>query len=958
MQYRDIIQRQENKLEKKQTKKDFIKAVITDSLGNDSGNGEIWADRNTRRVWIRESGSASISQVPCYLITPTIGLGVIVGFEPYSTIREVLATDKDFLGQTNTTGTSYESPSNEDFLPGGRLQLWLDPRLITPLVTYPFNNTSLSINIIAGDYPYAGTRKSFAGQVDYSLSAYQPAGPNEHCLVGLYLDANNDLQAIAGSTVSTAVTAPEPIWPTGAFRLSVVDLDDTQTSFVLADDIQDRRMAWSDTNDLGVPITGAIITGDTTPEWTVLPRGTSGQYVTPNSTTGELEWRDIPTVGITEFLYDLASDIATYFQLDTDVPTGGSQTIVSAAVSASDTLIFNLATNSGGPGVDFINDGIWHLHLHAQKSGPGTKDVTLKFRVYYRTDPGGVETQIGSGYSHSTGNLTTSAAEYDLHFALGATDIAITDRIVLKIYADISGAGANPTVTITVEGTTDSRLEIPALVSGIGASKGWPTAGKAMINNTEYDSVQLAIDGMASGDIIKVGQGTDSGGIVPDTSGSIVGLSPVETIITRSDNDSITVSNSAAANLTLENLTISQTGAGTSVACIQSNQNGLRLTNLDILKESGTPTNSTGVSVYGGSGDGTYLLNCRISVTTGTNKYGVYTSTAASVVVIEGGEINAATADIYIGHASSVVELRGPKLSGGGINNAAGGTVRGWYIDAYGRIVRIKPIGINNVRLTLTSGTPVTTADVTAATTIYAALYKGNTIEVFNGVGWIEAPFTELSLSLSGFTADKNSDLWVYDNAGTLALERTEWTNDTTRATALTTQDGRYVKSGATTRLYLGTFRTTSTTGQCEDSAANRFVWNYYNRVLRKLRKYDNTAHTYNTATWRPFNNSATSVQVNFVIGVVEDVVYSDVGETITWTAGDSFAYVGMGLNSTSAPATVNAAFALAGAALVWVHGVHIPQTGYNFICPLEYSTATGNAPTWNESEMLAEAKC
>lgn len=199
----------------------------------------------------------------------------------------------------------------------------------------------------------------------------------------------------------------------------------------------------------------------------------------------------------------------------------------------------------------------------------------------------------------------------------------------------------------------------------------------------DYTTIQGAIDAMAAGDIIEVGAGTDTGGIVPDTAGAIVGLSPVETIITASANDSITVDNSAGTdNLTLENLTVANTGAGTSIACIQSNKDGLRLYELVINKVSGTPTNSTGVSVYGGSGTGTYLRNCKITVSTGTNKYGIYASTAACNIVIEGGEINAATADIYVGHASAVIELRGVKLLGGGINNASGGTVKGWYLDA------------------------------------------------------------------------------------------------------------------------------------------------------------------------------------------------------------------------------------------------------------------------------------
>ena len=42
-----------------------------------------------------------------------------------------------------------------------------------------------------------------------------------------------------------------------------------------------------------------------------------------------------------------------------------------------------------------------------------------------------------------------------------------------------------------------------------------------------------------------------------------------------------------------------------------------------------------------------------------------------------------------------------------------------------------------NGRLTLTSGTPVTTNDVTAATTIYYTPYKGNAIQLYNGTNWI-----------------------------------------------------------------------------------------------------------------------------------------------------------------------------------------------------------------------------
>jgi len=173
-------------------------------------------------------------------------------------------------------------------------------------------------------------------------------------------------------------------------------------------------------------------------------------------------------------------------------------------------------------------------------------------------------------------------------------------------------------------------------------------------------------------------------------------------------------------------------------------------------------------------------------------------------------------------------------------------------------------------RLTLTSGVPVTTSDVTAATTIYFTPYKGNHIALYNEdfEDWRLHNFTELSYSLAGIAADTNFDVFIYNNAGTLSLEIVAWSGATTRATVLAVQDGVYVKSGEPAKRYLGTFRTTSTIGQCEDSEAKRFCWNLYNQVGRDLLVEEDTNHTYAISTWRYWNNDS-SVKVEMVIGII-----------------------------------------------------------------------------------------
>lgn len=213
-------------------------------------------------------------------------------------------------------------------------------------------------------------------------------------------------------------------------------------------------------------------------------------------------------------------------------------------------------------------------------------------------------------------------------------------------------------------------------------------------------------------------------------------------------------------------------------------------------------------------------------------------------------------------------------------------------------------------RLTLTSGTPVTTADVTAAMTIYFAPYKGNRIALYDGNRWKLYTFSELSIAVPASTATIY-DVYVYDNAGTLTLELTAWTNDTTRATALTTQNGVYVRTGATTRRYVGSFRTTGVSGQTEDSLAIRYVWNYYNRVRRALRRVEATASwTYTTDSWRQAN-AAGANQLDVVVGVAEVPIQVLVTATLSHGTGGTRAVVGIGEDSTTAMATDSASGSL-----------------------------------------------
>src|SRR5688572_10887182 len=153
-------------------------------------------------------------------------------------------------------------------------------------------------------------------------------------------------------------------------------------------------------------------------------------------------------------------------------------------------------------------------------------------------------------------------------------------------------------------------------------------------------------------------------------------------------------------------------------------------------------------------------------------------------------------------------------------------------------------------RLTLTTAVAITTADVTAAGTLYFTPYQGNQIGLYTGTAWKLETFAELSIAVPA-VATQVYDAFVDYNAGTPALALVAWTNDTTRATALTTQDGVLVKTGNTSQRYVGTVRTVSAS-QLNDSVLLRHVFNYYNRSRRILRVVDATnSWGWNTAAFQ-----------------------------------------------------------------------------------------------------------
>ncbi len=270
-----------------------------------------------------------------------------------------------------------------------------------------------------------------------------------------------------------------------------------------------------------------------------------------------------------------------------------------------------------------------------------------------------------------------------------------------------------------------------------------------------------------------------------------------------------------------------------------------------------------------------------------------------------------------------------------------------YYVNAF-----VFP-GLFRGRLSLSSTLNVTTADVTGAGTLYLHPFDGNRIPIYDGTRWKMLILSSaVNVSLSGLSVDTQHDVFVYDNSGTVALGLEQWTNPTTRATALTTVDGVYVKSGATSNRYVGTIRI-SAANVCEDSLTKRYVWNYYNQVQRRMRVLDSTAFDYNSATIQQWNAN-TANKISAVIGVVTDsLTLGFSARYLHTTTVNSTATIGIGHNSTSAY-TYALLYRNPAANITYEFGTTKPITpvlGLNDFNLLHNGIATATN-TWDEGEV------
>lgn len=177
--------------------------------------------------------------------------------------------------------------------------------------------------------------------------------------------------------------------------------------------------------------------------------------------------------------------------------------------------------------------------------------------------------------------------------------------------------------------------------------------------DADYPTIAAAITGASAGDIILLDAETFTENITINIAITLMALSPQETTITTAAGDTITITDD---NVVLRGLTIDNTRASGTIACIKSGNDGLIIENCIVTKTSGGGASSRGIHNTGGAN--WILTDVDVTVNSGTLKYAYLADTAASSAKLVRGSYTGVTEDILLNHASADLELDNTDIAG------------------------------------------------------------------------------------------------------------------------------------------------------------------------------------------------------------------------------------------------------------------------------------------------------
>ncbi len=171
------------------------------------------------------------------------------------------------------------------------------------------------------------------------------------------------------------------------------------------------------------------------------------------------EYVDLSVVALKD--YWLSDTASGSHNLMYPMETGGAESTEQTAAMPvnDDQLMFTYITEAEEPGMLKARSGLYGLHTHL-KVDTGDRDVVVYWTLT-KVDADGTSNETLLLTSELSGQLTDSTASYEIHGNLSAgVNLDVTSRLILKIYANVSGTGNNAQVTIYMEGNHDCHFSV------------------------------------------------------------------------------------------------------------------------------------------------------------------------------------------------------------------------------------------------------------------------------------------------------------------------------------------------------------------------------------------------------------------------------------------------------------------------------------------------------------------
>jgi len=195
----------------------------------------------------------------------------------------------------------------------------------------------------------------------------------------------------------------------------------------------------------------------------------------------------VTALGARYYMLDYASGEADYKSCSTTVSTGGEQSVSGEDLANDDYVQGWIAPNVNEP------DKLLLWRIYAEKTG-GTKTLRLYWKLVERKND---DSEVVIATSVVSNEVVSGKNSYIIPLNLAADyDIASDSYVVGKIYADVSGGGSAPDITLYYEGSSHSHWQIPVnteILDNLYVKK----AGDTMTG-----TLNLPSDGLAVGDSV------------------------------------------------------------------------------------------------------------------------------------------------------------------------------------------------------------------------------------------------------------------------------------------------------------------------------------------------------------------------------------------------------------------------------------------------------------------------